>query len=319
MCTSDLECHVQCPLTALDLAHSLDLLLTKNSSATPSPTSGPGATIARSGTPSHVVIAESHINSCALCNTGRFSRLLRAVGAMTYEECLATEEEETKIKIIMKETFVRASGFPNDEGLYPANAPIVNATKPLYSMIRYLSMDPVDIEYEHAPPPAYSTSGWPTAGARILSLDGGGSRGVILIELLRAIEKAAGHPINQLFDLICGTSTGGLLALALTRANKSVDDCRMFYLNLVPAVFSGKKPLDVPFEAVLRNEFGESNILEDKFPKAFAVSSEVDTYPLMEYLFRTYPDEQTTSPRGTCNVKLRDAMRYGGDDDVIMT
>lgn len=54
-------------------------------------------------------------------------------------------------------------------------------------------------------------------GGRILCLDGGGIKGLVLIQLLLAIEEAAGRPILQLFDWIAGTSTGGILALALAR------------------------------------------------------------------------------------------------------
>ena len=49
----------------------------------------------------------------------------------------------------------------------------------------------------------------------ILSLDGGGIRGLILIQLLLALEKFTKQPIVRLFDWITGTSTGGILALAI--------------------------------------------------------------------------------------------------------
>ena len=50
---------------------------------------------------------------------------------------------------------------------------------------------------------------------QVLCLDGGGIRGLVLIQLLSAIEEAAGVPIKELFDWIGGTSTGGLLALGI--------------------------------------------------------------------------------------------------------
>ncbi|KAG8138152.1 hypothetical protein E2320_004073 [Naja naja] len=50
---------------------------------------------------------------------------------------------------------------------------------------------------------------------RLLSLDGGGVRGIVLIQFLIAMEKAAGRPIKDLFDWVAGTSTGGILALAI--------------------------------------------------------------------------------------------------------
>ncbi len=49
----------------------------------------------------------------------------------------------------------------------------------------------------------------------ILSLDGGGIRGLITARILAEIEKRTGRFVSSLFDLIAGTSTGGLLALAL--------------------------------------------------------------------------------------------------------
>lgn len=52
---------------------------------------------------------------------------------------------------------------------------------------------------------------------RILSIDGGGIRGIIPALILAEIEQRSGKPISSLFDLIAGTSTGGILALALSR------------------------------------------------------------------------------------------------------
>ena len=59
---------------------------------------------------------------------------------------------------------------------------------------------------------------------RILSIDGGGIRGIIPVILLERLGQAAGAPawIDQA-DLIAGTSTGGLIALALA-AGKSLSE-----------------------------------------------------------------------------------------------
>ena len=60
-----------------------------------------------------------------------------------------------------------------------------------------------------------SVSSKPRNGDRVLCLDGGGIKGLILIEMLSAIERATGKRIVDLFDWFVGTSTGGILALAL--------------------------------------------------------------------------------------------------------
>ena len=51
---------------------------------------------------------------------------------------------------------------------------------------------------------------------RVLALDGGGIRGVLPAVLLGELEARTGRATAELFDLIVGTSTGGILALALT-------------------------------------------------------------------------------------------------------
>lgn len=52
---------------------------------------------------------------------------------------------------------------------------------------------------------------------RVLSIDGGGVRGLIPSLILAKIEKETGKPVSTQFDLIVGTSTGAILAFGLTR------------------------------------------------------------------------------------------------------
>lgn len=58
-----------------------------------------------------------------------------------------------------------------------------------------------------------------TRPLRVLALDGGGIRGVISATVLAEIETRTGKRIAEMFDLIAGTSTGGILALGLTTPN----------------------------------------------------------------------------------------------------
>jgi patatin-like phospholipase/acyl hydrolase len=50
---------------------------------------------------------------------------------------------------------------------------------------------------------------------KVLSIDGGGIRGIIPAMILAEIEDRTGKSIAEMFDLIAGTSTGGILALGL--------------------------------------------------------------------------------------------------------
>lgn len=56
---------------------------------------------------------------------------------------------------------------------------------------------------------------------RILSIDGGGIRGIIPALVLTEIERRADRRISAMFDLIAGTSTGGMLALGLAAPDQN--------------------------------------------------------------------------------------------------
>lgn len=75
---------------------------------------------------------------------------------------------------------------------------------------------------------------------KILSLDGGGIKGVFTLGFLAQIENFLGKPVNNFFDLIVGTSTGGIIALGLGKgflANELLD----FYMQMGKDIFSGNR------------------------------------------------------------------------------
>lgn len=78
----------------------------------------------------------------------------------------------------------------------------------------------------------------------ILSLDGGGIRGVMVANILADIEKVTGKKVFELFDVIAGTSTGGLIAILLTtpiEGNKqplmTAAEVENFYINEAGKIF----------------------------------------------------------------------------------
>lgn len=119
---------------------------------------------------------------------------------------------------------------------------------------------------------------------KILSIDGGGIRGVIPGLVMAEIEKRTGKPICKLFDLIAGTSTGGVLALGLTRPDDvdpkkpkyTAEDGVRMYEEEGRRIFS-RSPWKVvrsfngftdekypsgPVEEVLKEYFGEIQLKE---------------------------------------------------------
>ncbi|GAB7336945.1 hypothetical protein MBLNU13_g02310t1, partial [Cladosporium sp. NU13] len=72
------------------------------------------------------------------------------------------------------------------------------------------------------------------AGVRVLALDGGGIRGVVQLEILQGIQRALGKhlPVQAFFDLIVGTGTGGLIAVALAEQGKTLDHCQDMFVEV---------------------------------------------------------------------------------------
>jgi Patatin-like phospholipase len=71
---------------------------------------------------------------------------------------------------------------------------------------------------------------------RILSLDGGGIRGVFPAAFLARLEEHLEHPIGRYFDLIAGTSTGGIIAIGLG-LGLSAGDILKLYVEQGSAIF----------------------------------------------------------------------------------
>jgi len=76
----------------------------------------------------------------------------------------------------------------------------------------------------------------------LLAVDGGGVRGISSLLILKKLMESLNpddppKPCNY-FDMIGGTSTGGLIAIMLGRLHMSVDECIAEYKKLSPDIFT---------------------------------------------------------------------------------
>ena len=114
---------------------------------------------------------------------------------------------------------------------------------------------------------------------KILSIDGGGIRGIIPALVLDYLEKESQKSITELFDLCVGTSAGGIIALGLTQSDQgqpkySAHDLADFFEHSGAKIFkrsiwrnirSAGGVLDElysarPLESALRKYFGPSRL-----------------------------------------------------------
>lgn len=84
-----------------------------------------------------------------------------------------------------------------------------------------------------------------TAGIRILSVDGGGSLGIVSLKWLSMLQDLVGpeYAVQDLFDLAIGTSAGGLIVLSLFINRQDVEKSTKHFKSLTRRVFGqGRKP-----------------------------------------------------------------------------
>jgi patatin-like phospholipase/acyl hydrolase len=75
-------------------------------------------------------------------------------------------------------------------------------------------------------------------GIRILSFDGGGTKGVLSLAILDEILKRAGKTTpHEIFDIICGTSTGGIISMLLGVKRQKIADAIFLYDSLIDKIF----------------------------------------------------------------------------------
>ena len=116
----------------------------------------------------------------------------------------------------------------------------------------------------------------PSAGVRVLSLDGGGIRGVlelIVLHYLQAFvadELGTDIPIIEMFDLVVGTSTGGIIAIGLGHCLWNTEDSIIKFTDLASKIFSPRRLAPLPFFKYLYGHKYRSSIVEKEFQDLFS-------------------------------------------------
>ena len=110
---------------------------------------------------------------------------------------------------------------------------------------------------------------------RILTIDGGGIKGVFPAAFLATIENTIEDSIANYFDLIVGTSTGGIIALGLG-LGLSAKELLAFYEEYGPIIFKGNRGLRwlrwfgtskysrAPLEKALKSCLGDKKLGDSK-------------------------------------------------------
>ena len=143
-------------------------------------------------------------------------------------------------------------------------------------------------------------------GLRILSLDGGGSRGMAAITAVKSLMDAAGNgaDVSDTFDMIVGTSTGGIIAFLVGLQRESSAKAVERYQQLIDKIFV-KSALSAPLMLFTTATYDESNFMgilvdilqensmldsraDPAVPLVCCLASKMSSTPTHVALFRNY-------------------------------
>lgn len=151
-------------------------------------------------------------------------------------------------------------------------------------------------------------------GYKILSIDGGGIKGVFPASFLATLEETNGIKVAEHFDLIVGTSTGGIIALALG-LGFSAKDILSFYEKNGEDVFKGNRFFSFlrhwglykyesePLKKALKGIFGELQLGQSK-NRLVIPSFNLDTGEVYVYKTSHHPRLKSDFKEKVVNVAL---------------
>lgn len=152
----------------------------------------------------------------------------------------------------------------------------------------------------------------------ILSVDGGGIRGIIPAIILAEIEKRTRKPIAEIFDLMAGTSTGGIVVAGLCKKDErgnpqySANDLvelyqeygayifkSSFFRRSILSWFNCAQYPHKNIESVLDKYFGDDT-LQNTLSNLLITSYDINNnYP---FFFKSWKEDRNS-------VRLKDALR----------
>ena len=217
-------------------------------------------------TPLHLAVEKGHLPSIqALLVFGADHGLKNAAGDTAWVVALKVHQAKFSFKDVELERnmilhTLHSVGAQGPSDLTPTakefdwKPPVTDKTR-LHHRARHLFDDLLDTSAGHADIRPGSVA--------VLSMDGGGIRGLVLAKLLHCLTQEAGQKVTELFSWITGTSTGGIMALALA-TGKSPMECQMLYFKFKDKVFVGNRPYAVePLEEFLKKEMSETLMMTD--------------------------------------------------------
>jgi hypothetical protein len=169
-------------------------------------------------------------------------------------------------------------------------------------------------------------------GFRILSLDGGGVKGLALLRILERIKsRFTDVPLTSMFDIIAGTSIGGIIALGIRTGKdlkglaetiktvaKSVLDSRWAitkYWNLAVGV---EMCDTAAFQQILTREFGDMPDLRlnTDYPRVFVTAQEVQNESM--WILGNFPKKlRYVADQDAAGSTVLDCNRDGGPTHVL--
>ncbi|KAG5181100.1 calcium-independent phospholipase-like protein A2-gamma, C terminal part [Tribonema minus] len=164
-------------------------------------------------------------------------------------------------------------------------------------------------------------------GLRILCFDGGGTRGVLTIAMLKRIMAEVGREPAQVFDIVVGTSTGAIVAALAGLECFPLAQCEAMYDALIKDIFqkspSGGVKLALKqafydeenWMAILRSILGDKAMIDyadtPLAPKVAFPSTVISVNPSKLWLWRNYnyPTGHAGRYSGSYRHTVRESLR----------